>query len=99
MNKELSLAERRYLENEEFNKQNTDAVRPSKNKAAEFRKANGYSLTFAKLMKKWGCATPDEWRALRKKHQKEKYVGPKKEKPVVEKPAAKQDQYRGKKRY
>lgn len=67
---ELSLAERRYLENEEFNKQNVEEIYIPKNKAAIHRKEFGYSLTFAKLMKKWNCATADEWRELRKKHKK-----------------------------
>ena len=87
---ELSLAERRYLENEEFNKANVEEVVIRKNQAAEHRKAFGYSLTFAKLMKKWNCATADEWRALRKKHKKEKYVGePKPKVKVEEAPAVK----------
>lgn len=72
---DLSVSERRYLENEEFNKQNVEEIRIRKNKAADFRKENGYSLTFAKLMEKWNCATADEWRELRKKHKKEGYVG------------------------
>lgn len=46
-------------------------------KAENFRKATGYSLTMSKLMKKWNCTTPDEWRVLRKKHKKENYIGPK----------------------
>lgn len=85
---ELSLAERRYLENEEFNKLNVEEVAIRKNQAAEHRKAFGYSLTFAKLMKKWNCATADEWRALRNKHKKEKYVGEPKPKKEVEETAA-----------
>jgi len=85
-NAPVSLAERRYLENEEFNKANVEEVKQVKNKAATFRKANGYSLTFFKLMNKWSCSTPDEWRALRKKHKKENYIGPKREKKPVETP-------------
>jgi hypothetical protein len=81
---ELSLSERRYLENEEFNKQNVEQVAVKKNRAAEHRKAFGYSLTFAKLMKKWNCTTADEWRALRKKHKKENYIGETKPKVVKE---------------
>lgn len=69
---ELSLAERRYLENEEFNKQNVDEIIIRKNQAAAHRKEYGYSLTFAKLMKKHNCSTPDEWRTLRNKLEKEK---------------------------
>ena len=69
---ELSLAERRYLENEEFNKQNVEEIRIVKNKAAAFKKEHGFSLTFAKLMKKYNCATADEWRTLRNKMEKEK---------------------------
>lgn len=63
---ELSLAERRYLENEEFNKLNQDEVAIKRNRAAAHRKQFGYSITFAKLMKKYNCATADEWRAKRK---------------------------------
>ena len=85
---ELSLSERRYLENEEFNKLNVEEVAIKKNKAAEHRKEFGYSLTFAKLMKKWNCATADEWRALRKKHKKEKYIGEPKPKVKAEETAA-----------
>ena len=72
---ELSLAERRYLENEEFNRNNVDEVRkPVKvgSKALAHRAAHGYSPTFAKLMKKYNCATADEWRALRKQMQQAK---------------------------
>ena len=69
---ELSVAERRYQENEEFNVANVEEIRIKKNKAADFRKANGYSLTFAKLMKANGCATADEWRTLRNAREKER---------------------------
>ena len=61
-----------------------EVQQPKKNKAADFRKAYGYSLTMSKLMKKWGCATPEAYRALRRKHRKDKYIGPKKEKKRVE---------------
>jgi len=83
---DLSVAERRYLENEEFNKQNVEEVVKRKNLAAAHRKEHGYSLTFAKLMKKHNCATADEWRELRKKHKKAGgFVGePKPKKEVVE---------------
>lgn len=83
-NNELSTSEKLYLENEEFNKQNVDEIKIKGSKATAFRKANGFSLTFDKLMKKWNCATADEWRALRKQHKKEGYIGPKKEKKPVE---------------
>jgi len=69
---ELSLAERRYAENEEYNAANVEEIRIKKNKAAEFRKEHGYSLTFAKLMKANGCATADEWRTLRNAREKER---------------------------
>jgi len=69
---ELSLAERRYLENEEFNKQNVDEIIIRKNQAAAHRKEHGYSRTFAKLMKKHNCSTPDEWRTLRNLLEKSK---------------------------
>ena len=68
---ELSLAERRYLENEEFNKQNVEEIRVRKDQAAAHRKQFGYSLTFAKLMKKYNCATADEWRTLRNQRERE----------------------------
>lgn len=83
----LSVSERRFLENEEFNKQNVDEIRIRKNQAEAHRKEFGYSLTFAKLMKKWNCATADEWRELRKKHKKEGYVGEPKPKVVKEETA------------
>lgn len=69
---ELSLAERRYAENEEFNAANVEEIRIKKNKAADFRKEHGYSLTFAKLMKANNCATADEWRTLRNAREKER---------------------------
>lgn len=69
---ELSLAERRYLENEEFNKQNVEEIRVRKDQAAAHRKQFGYSLTFAKLMKKYNCATADEWRTLRNQRERER---------------------------
>ena len=89
---ELSLAERRYLENEEFNKANVEEIRIRKDQAAAHRKEYGYSLTFAKLMKKHNCATADEWRALRKKHKKAGgFVGePKPKAEVVETATVKQ---------
>ena len=68
---ELSLAERRYLENEEFNKQNVEEIRVRKDQAAAHRKKFGYSLTFAKLMKKYNCSTADEWRTLRNQRERE----------------------------
>jgi hypothetical protein len=40
---ELSLSERRFLENEEFNKLNVEEVAVKKNKAAEHRKEFGYN--------------------------------------------------------
>ncbi len=86
--KNLSLAERRWEENEEYNRNNSEtplvASAPKVNAAEIHRKEKGYSITFGKLMKKWNCATPDEWRALRAKHKREKYVGPVKEKPKKE---------------
>lgn len=98
MTKELTVSERRYLENEEFNKNNVEEVlKPKASKAKAFRDANGYSLTFAKLMKKWNCATQDEYRAIRRAHKKEGYVGPTKEKKkpeVVE--TVNQGNYKGK---
>ena len=69
---ELSVTERRYQENEEYNAANVEEIRIKKNKAAAFRKEHGYSLTFAKLMKKYNCATADEWRTLRNAREKER---------------------------
>jgi hypothetical protein len=85
-NNQLSATEKRYLENEEFNKLNVDEVpvEKKKSKAEVFRKANGFSLTMSKLMIKWKCATVDAYRAIRRQHKKENYIGPKREKKPVE---------------
>lgn len=80
MKQDLSHTEKLYLENQEYEKKNIEEVKKKVKKAEIFRKEHGYSLTMSKLMKKWGCATPEEWRILRNKHEKENYVGPKKEK-------------------
>ena len=86
-NKPLSHTEKMYLENEEFNKKNQEEVIIPKApnwKAIAFRKENGYSRTMGKLMEKYNCKTVEEYRVIRKKHQKEGNIGPKKEKKVVE---------------
>ena len=38
--------------------------------AESFRRKNGYSITFGKLMAKYNCSTPDEYRSLRKVNKK-----------------------------
>jgi hypothetical protein len=81
---QLSHTEKLYLENEEFNKNNQEEVEVKVDKAAKFRKENGYSITMDKLMKKWNCESVEAYRALRRKHQKENYIGPKREKKAVE---------------
>ena len=84
-NKPLSHTEKMYLENEEFNKKNQEEVIIPKApnwKAIAFRKENGYSRTMGKLMEKYNCKTVEEYRVIRKKHQKEGNIGPKKEKKV-----------------
>lgn len=85
-NNQLSDSEKRYIENEEFNRLNVDAVpvEKKKSKAEVFRKENGFSLTMSKLMKKWKCYTVDAYRVIRRQHKKENYIGPKREKKPVE---------------
>jgi len=63
---QLSHAEKLFLENEEYNKKNQDRVEIKVNKAEAFLKKNGYTLTTAKLMEKYGCKTVEEYRIKRK---------------------------------
>ena len=80
----MNTEEKEYLADQEHRDKNRDVEEKKKvNKAVEFRKAHGYSITFSKLMKKWNCATADAWRRVRRDHKKENYVGPRKEKKKV----------------
>ena len=80
-----SHAERVWEEEQEFLKNNQAEVLQPKKNGEKFRKEHGYSLTMSKLMEKWNCKTPDEYRVIRKKHKKENYIGPTKPKKIVEK--------------
>ena len=80
---QLNQDEKDFLKEEEYLKNNKDVVAPKISKAVEFRKDKGYSITFSKLMIKWNCSTPEEYRAIRSKHRKEKYIGPKREKKII----------------
>lgn len=52
-------------------------------KSRNFKKANGYSITSSKLMKKYKCGTFEEYKVIRKKHKKEGNVGPRRPKKPV----------------
>ena len=72
-------------ENTSNDNQEENPNKPKPEKAKNFRKTHGYSLTMSKLMKKWNCASIDAWRTLRNKHKKDHYVGPKTNKKRVPK--------------
>ena len=80
---ELSYTEQEYLKEQEFLKNNQEEVLIKVSKAKTFKIANGYSLTMSKLMAKWNCSTPDDYRRVRTKHRKENYVGPRKVKKIA----------------
>ena len=44
------------------------------NKALAFKRKHGYSITFSKLMAKYNCKTPEEYRALRRASKKSSLV-------------------------
>ena len=73
----LSHQEKLYRENEEYNKKNQDEVKIKVDKAAKFRKENGYSLTMSKLMAKYGCKTVEEYRIVRKENKAKLKKAPK----------------------
>ena len=96
--KPKSHAEKVWEEEQEFLKNNQEEVIIKVDKAKKFRSENGYSLTMSKLMEKWGCKTVEEYREVRRKHCKENYIGPKKEKKKVETTEtsfARRDNYNG----
>lgn len=97
---EITTSEKEYLKEQDFLSKNVEEIIIKVKKADIFRKANGFSLTMSKLMAKWNCSTPEDYRRVRAKHKKENYVGPRKPKkivaPVVEEPRKEKKQWQRK---